>query len=321
MSDDSSEGDQEPTRPRRQTIEQARLELKSLEPFGLPPWLEGETQLPFSKFSGDVFEILCFLLLKAENPGQKIVYYGKTKDQGRDIVRWHANGDVELIQCKRFSKNVDASQVKAELAKLVSNLFYKRLDGPFDRVTFYVVPDLTSGAQGLIDDQAKWQAAAEESLKSFLKKTPSGELVSFAKQWWPEITSEKAISLTLRIKAFPDLIDEFFTLRKVVDGSSEDVAKAVVDLLDEREERKTQESAEVCQIAKLTIDGIAPAFTAASRSLRQWPKTLSDGKWIPAEDQVSFAARSLNAFAITDTLLKLIAAAAIMGLSNMPKNG
>lgn len=36
---------------------------------------------------------------------------------------------------------------------------------------------------------------------------------------------------------------------------------------------------------------------------------------------VSFAARNLNALAITETLLKLIAAAAIIGLSNTPKIG
>ena len=35
----------------------------------------------------------------------------------------------------------------------------------------------------------------------------------------------------------------------------------------------------------------------------------------------SFVARSLSAFVITETELKLIAAAAIMGLSNNPKNG
>jgi hypothetical protein len=35
----------------------------------------------------------------------------------------------------------------------------------------------------------------------------------------------------------------------------------------------------------------------------------------------SFAARSRNAFATTDTELKLMAAAASMGLSKMPKKG
>lgn len=37
--------------------------------------------------------------------------------------------------------------------------------------------------------------------------------------------------------------------------------------------------------------------------------------------QVRFAARNLSAFAITDTLLKLIAAAAIIGLSKTPNTG
>lgn len=39
------------------------------------------------------------------------------------------------------------------------------------------------------------------------------------------------------------------------------------------------------------------------------------------ERQVSEVVRSRNALPITDTLLKLIAAAAIMGLNSRPKNG
>jgi hypothetical protein len=40
-----------------------------------------------------------------------------------------------------------------------------------------------------------------------------------------------------------------------------------------------------------------------------------------AERNYTLTPRSLNAFAITDTELKLIAAAAIIGLSRTPKNG
>ncbi|QDV85252.1 hypothetical protein TBK1r_42310 [Stieleria magnilauensis] len=52
----------------------------------------------------------------------------------------------------------------------------------------------------------------------------------------------------------------------------------------------------------------------ARPSFRRSSKTFS-------KNQPSVAARKLNGFAITDTLLQLIAAAAIMGLNKTPKNG
>ncbi len=77
----------------------ARSEL--ISPKSLPLCRSGIHHLPFTDLSGDEFEIFCFLLLKSEYPDDKIIYYGKTKDLGRDIVHERADGCRVLIQCNR----------------------------------------------------------------------------------------------------------------------------------------------------------------------------------------------------------------------------
>src|SRR4051812_30773001 len=118
---------------------------------GPPPapvlWLERHNCLPFHLLSDDAFEICCFILLMREHPGERIYYYGKTGDRGRDIVWHHADGTVEFIQCKRYGRTVGVAEVREELAKLCVNVFERRLPEIPDRITFYVVPDLSSDAQ------------------------------------------------------------------------------------------------------------------------------------------------------------------------------
>lgn len=69
-----------------------------------PERLDRDLILPFSKLSGDEFEILCYRLLRAMYPNDRIYYYGKTSDMGRDIIHISANGHIRLIQCKNFQK-------------------------------------------------------------------------------------------------------------------------------------------------------------------------------------------------------------------------
>ena len=102
-----------------------------------------------------------------------------------------------------------------------------------DRVTFYVVPDLTSPAKDLIDNQSEWLSCAKDALTTHLKKAPSNELLKYAYDWWPQIATEEAISLTERLKKFPDLINDFFTLKKVIDGSVSDVRDVVTEVVSE----------------------------------------------------------------------------------------
>ena len=79
-----------------------------------PPWRESRHALPFSDLADDEFEIFSYLLLLKEHPDELIVYYGKTGDRGRDIVRTGPGSDVELIQCKRYTRNVGLDEIRKE---------------------------------------------------------------------------------------------------------------------------------------------------------------------------------------------------------------
>ncbi|MBD1932271.1 MULTISPECIES: restriction endonuclease [Cyanophyceae] len=187
-------------------------------PQSKPAWLESQHSLPFHSLSADEFEIFCYLLLRQENPGENIFYYGKTGDAGRDIVRIKPDRSVELIQCKRYQNNVGISEVRTEIAKLYINLHHKIIPDCPNKVTFYVVPDLTAPAQDLIFQHSKWLDIAESALAEYLKKAPPKELLDFSLSWYPQFSKETAIDLTQRAWKHQDLIEEFFRHKKVIDS-------------------------------------------------------------------------------------------------------
>ncbi len=186
-------------------------------PQSKPGCLESQHSLQFEYLSPDEFEIFCYLLLLRENLGENIYYYGKTGDAGRDIIRHRRDGSVELVQCKRYQNNVGLPEIKTEIAKLFANLDNKTITEQPNQVTFYVVPDLTAPAQDLIDHHSKWIEMAETSLTAYLKKEPPVQLLQFAKSWCPQLHKETALNLTERARKHPDLIEEFFSYKKVID--------------------------------------------------------------------------------------------------------
>jgi tetratricopeptide (TPR) repeat protein len=199
-------------------------------------WRERHNCLPFHLLSDDAFEICCFILLLREHPGEKIYYYGKTGDRGRDIVRRHPDGTVEFVQCKRYGSTLGVGEVREELAKLCVNVFLQRLPEVPDRVTFYVVPDLSSDAQDLLSSQEKWKAAAAKALEDHLREKASPQLLQFAQAWWPKPDRVTEVALAERARQQPDLIERFFAVRKVIDGS---VTQLLPLLRDIREEIRT----------------------------------------------------------------------------------
>ncbi len=185
-----------------------------------PPWLEREHRLPFGLLADDEFEVFCYLLLLREYPNDRIYYYGKTGDAGRDIVHHRADGTIDLVQCKRYGSNVGINDVKSELAKLCANLHSGLLTDRFDRVVFYVATDLSAPAQDLLKAPRGWQQAASKSLRDHLGAVPSAALRAFAKSWRPRFEWETGLKLTARALSHPDLVEEFFATRKVVDASA-----------------------------------------------------------------------------------------------------
>ncbi len=181
----------------RPSIETKEEAIKALPPnLTRPLLLERSLLLPFSSLTDEEFESYCYLLLKEENPKDRIRQFGKTADLGRDVVHYRSDGSTVLVQCKRYSDKVGLADIQAELAKLVVNIHKGTLNKP-DAVHFYAVPGLTAPAMGLIDDQSKWRRVARKALHNHLGHEPPQELLDFAQSWWPD--------LDVRFKLVPDL--------------------------------------------------------------------------------------------------------------------
>ena len=255
-----------------------------------PNWRERRHTLPFQELSDDEFEVFCFLLLKREHPQDDIRYYGKTGDGGRDIIhrRITPNGlTVRLIQCKRYESNVGASVIRKDMAKVWVNVFNGTIPDRPDEVVFYVVPDLTNPAKDLIDSQDQWRRASVSAIKDHLKTPVSEELARHAAEWWPNPTSEAALSLTERARKHTDLIDEFFGVRKVIDGGADDVTNAVCERvlpplasLDERLGRVERAVVAPPPAKPVTVDNLKASFARASTGLLRWPATVSGDRWL-----------------------------------------
>jgi hypothetical protein len=257
-------------------------------------WREGRHALPFDELGDDEFEIFCFLLLLKEHPGGSIYYYGKTADGGRDIVHMKG-GKTRLVQCKRYSDPVGIDAVRGELAKVCINVFEKRIPETPQEIHFYVVPRLSNPAADLLKDQAKWRAEAPEALKAHLKKDPSPELLWFAHEWWPDFDVIAALSLTERTLKFPELREEFFGVRKVIDGSMDDVRRLLVDdflpiLKDKLTDVPPAPPTAPPPSRPIDPSGVASAFGVASTVLLSWPTTVGNNRWLHREELAQLTA-------------------------------
>jgi len=251
---------------------------------------EGRHTLPFQVLSDDEFEVFCFLLLKREYPHDDVRYYGKTGDGGRDIVHRRATSNgvtIRLIQCKRYQSNVPASVVREDMAKIWVNVFNGTIPDRPDDLVFYAVPDLTNPAKGLIDSQDRWRQEAVKAIKDHLKKAVPEELARHAAVWWPNPTSEGALSLTERARKHAELIEEFFAVKKVIDGSVGDVTNAICErvlppLANLAARLGCVEQALVGRSAgsPAAVGDFKAAFTRASTGLLRWPTTVSGDRWL-----------------------------------------
>lgn len=273
-------------RPVVSTEEEARKELDPRLP--LVPWLEADLALPFDRLGWDRFEVFCYLLLKREHPGEEIIYYGKTGDSGRDIVRHRKGGAVELIQCKCYGGNVGVGEIRKELAKLFTNLHSGEIPIEPDRVariSFYASPDLTGDAKDLLRYPEKWREVAEKALKEHLGESPSPELLEFALSWWPTegFRVEMGVDLTQRVRLQPDLRDGFFELKKVIVGTIPDVEDVVRKVMaEDREGRPIGNGFQPGTWGHFF--SVAGQENVAVRYLAHWPSLPPDQRFeTPAE--------------------------------------
>jgi hypothetical protein len=296
----------------RTTVDSAETALGELpSQRSKPKWLERQVGMPFDELGDDDFEVFCFLLLRNERPNDRIFYYGKTKDGGRDIIHIK-DGKTILIQCKRYTAKVGIREISGELAKLCTNVFHAWIPDKPDEVQFYVVPDVSGDAADLIRAQTVWREKAPEALEKHLKEAPSKELLVFANAWWPSPTYVTAVSLTERVKKFPDLREEFFAVRKVIDASLADVRGLVAEQTQELKQlfsgSQTSHTGEMVVIAApsiarpTSVADIASAFTQASQPLLGWPTTLQENRWLSRPELADLSGR-ISAHGFSTTLL------------------
>ncbi|QDT94579.1 ATP-binding protein [Gimesia aquarii] len=269
-----------------ESVDDALKEIGSTK--SMPPWLERDHHLlPFSKLTGDEFEVLCFLLLKAKHPHDRIYYYGKTSDMGRDIIHTSVSGHIRLIQCKNFAKNVNLSDISSEMTKVYVNVLSGKIPKKPDEVIFFVASDLSATVQDLLENQSEWIKIADERLEKYLKKPPSEELKQFARDWWPFGDRQTGIAITEDVKKYcPELIEEFFSVHKVIDANRADVRQDVHEeiysafdhFLPSSNDGEPENS--LFSPPSLSNDQIRSQFVLASKSLTNWPRTLADSQWI-----------------------------------------
>ncbi len=251
-----------------------------------PDWREGRHSLPFHELSDHEFEIFCFLLVMSECPQDDVRLYGSSGDAGRDIVhRATTPGGVvvRLIQCKRYDRNVAVGVVRADMAKVWANVFNRSIPDRPDELVFYVAPDLTNDAKDLLENQTAWRAAAPAALRGHLRATLPEDLLRHAQEWWPTPSSQGGLALTERARRHPDLVEEFFALRKVIDGSIDDVSNAVRDIvrpLFDLVRETSDRPASAPPPLPVPLDDLRAAFARASIGLLRWPTTVSDDRWL-----------------------------------------
>lgn len=229
---------------KRTIINEPAIAIAELEgPRKKPPWLQGMTSLPFTALTPDEFEVLCFLLLQREHAEAEVLYYGKTGDGGRDVVVRPPGQAPLYFQCKHYAGRVGVNDVRAELAKLFSNLHAGLLPSRPADLTFMLTSDLTAKAQDLLDSQAAWISVAPNALKRHLGKKPDAALLTFANTWWPRLRRVNGVELSDRLRKYPELIEQFFSYRKVVDGSLAEI-RPLLETLTERRSEDLPPSAE-----------------------------------------------------------------------------
>ena len=219
------------------------------------------------------------MLLKAEHPHDRIYLYGKTADRGRDIV-WLSEGKSTIIQCKRYADGVGVDVIRAELAKLCVHDFRHQLPDEPDAVEFYVSSHLTSPAQDLLRFQTNWRDCANDAISRFQHRPANQKLSRFARRWWPAIDFSEGLVLTGRVQKFPDLLEDFFGVRKVVDNSVvearfnaiRDDIRRVESLIVGKPERASEGTMEPA--------AVRAAFKTASSFLLNWRTTLANERWI-----------------------------------------
>lgn len=291
----------------RPIVDDPEAALAELTQRTRPPWLKPDESLPFEKLTGDEFEVFCYQLVSDERPERRVFYYGRTADGGRDIMAETADGRVELIQCKCFSRDISVDVVRADLAKVFTNIHLGIIPKRPDRIVFYAAPKLSPTANDLLMDQGQWLAICEAELKAQWTKRNltkkhgpfPAELLDFARTWWPETDVVPGVKLTERTERHPELIERFFGLRSPPNSAALDdlrhellVSREQLSRSNDRELKRAEELFEqgnyqgAADFLEGVLDELAGGATPENCTRRVRARLHLVGCWINLRDHV-----------------------------------
>jgi hypothetical protein len=151
-----------------------------------PPIHNNYSTLPYHQLSWDIFENLCVRLLSAVHGTENISKYGTKgqKQSGFDIlVRYPATGRYQLYQCKKVQK-FDGADLRKAIEKWENDKWY----AVTDRLVIFSSDELVN--IGFIDEfELQKRRLAADNIE--ISKLGSNEI-------------------DLALKAFPDIVEEFF---------------------------------------------------------------------------------------------------------------
>lgn len=153
-------------------------------------------------------------------------------EQGRDVVMFHNGKARAIIQCKKYTNNLNKDEFGKEITKLVLySLLDERIIPDIDNFTYYiaVAKDFTADCRALIDDLNN-QILTEPNLEGWLKsslKMPTlqslekGEYRTAVRNILSKIKVKKIVpqDLDLELAGKPQISQLFFGVRSVTDNT------------------------------------------------------------------------------------------------------
>ena len=184
--------------------------------------------LPFSALSGRRFEVLCYLLKKAQHPNQCTVSLMQgTGDKGRDVIVFKNSRAIEVIQCKNIRNRLTKTELLTELGKLA--LYHCHDPEVLAAQSIYEVwcpSGLSAEASEIIDTWPKrWKEHEVARVIKRLLRKPTFAGVSWVSikktvlEGFPKIISpikREGIDISELVRARREILDNFFTVSRVV---------------------------------------------------------------------------------------------------------
>ena len=208
------------------------------------PSYSSEDKLGFDQLGGRRFEILAYLLLLREDKeGRHLTLVRASGDKGLDVTE-HTHGQLsKVVQCKNQIDKVSRPQLARELMKLALH----NLNEPFISEAGIVYElwapgGLSEPAESLVSN---WPSSWTEEVSRSAFDGVTSEYETFKTMNWMtsqeyllkefpnivRIVRVEGIELSSRLRAYPTVLDQFFSAIVVAEVSQ--VSEAVADAVRE----------------------------------------------------------------------------------------